>query len=325
MKKARNGIQTMILCHFRVLADGFFGELYNCGAARRQPSMTEDPSRLFDLDRRRRTRSRSARNFAAHDFLHKRVFGDIVERLESTTRRFDMALLYGVGPLASMLTPKAGVDTWVGADLAPERLGAGGLVFDEERSALGPQRLDLIVSLLTLHAANDLAAVLAQHRAALKPDGLFIAALFAEDTLRGLRGSLYAAETALSGGVSPRIAPFATLKDLGALLHRAGFALPVADLDRIEVRYADPRRLLGDLKGMGETGFFTPRTRPLGRKLLASALEEFATRGGVERFDIAFLTGWAPHPDQQKPQKPGSARYSLEKAVKEAGGPGVAD
>ncbi|NWG70019.1 MAG: methyltransferase domain-containing protein [Parvularculaceae bacterium] len=287
--------------------------------------MTKDPSRLFDPVRRRRTRSRAARDFAAHDFLHRRVFGDIVERLESTTRRFDTALLYGVGPLASMLTPKAGVGRRVAADIASERLGAGRLVFDEERSALAPRRFDLIVSLLTLHAANDLAAALAQHRAALKPDGLFIAALFAEETLGNLRRSLYAAETELYGGVSPRIAPFATLKDLGGLLQRAGFALPVADLDRIEVRYADPKRLLDDLKGMGETGFFAPPRRPLGREVLARALEEFSTRGGVERFDIAFLTGWAPHPDQQKPQKPGSARYSLEKAVREAGGPGAAD
>lgn len=274
------------------------------------------PPAIFDRARWRRARSRSAGVFAGHDFLHRRVFGDIVERLESTTRRFDRAIFYGVGPLASMLTEKAGVAHAWCADIAAERIEPGGLSFDEERSALAPQSLDLIVSLLTLHAANDPLGALIQHQAALKPDGLFIGAMFAEGTLGNLRRSLYAAESALQGGVAPRIAPFSTLRDLGGLLQRAGFALPVADIDRIEIRYEDPMGLLADLKGIGETGSLAAQSRPLGRRLVARALEEFAQTGGVERFEIAFLTGWAPHPDQQKPLSPGSARHSLEKAVK---------
>ncbi|MEQ1930021.1 MAG: methyltransferase domain-containing protein [Parvularculaceae bacterium] len=277
--------------------------------------------RIFNRRRWARARARASRGFSAFDFLHRRAFADVIDRLESASRSFDDALIYGAGDLASTLTPKAEVNRYALADIAAERLplepDAARAVFDEERSPLAAGRFDLIVSLLTLHAANDLIGALAQYRVALKPDGLFIAALFGEETLRALRAALYTAETELAGGVSPRIAPFATLKDLGAALQRAGFALPVADVDNVEVRYEEPQRLISDIRGMGEAGFFDASRRPLTRDLLAAALQQFERAGGVERFDIVYLTGWAPHPGQQKPLQPGSAAHSLERAVRE--------
>jgi SAM-dependent methyltransferase len=280
--------------------------------------MTAAPPLLFDRRRWRAARAQAAPGFAAFDFLYRRAFADIVDRLESVNRRFDAALFYGAGDCVSMLTEKAAVDCFALADAAPARLApmpVPKFAFDEERSALAPARFDLIVSVMTLHATNDLIGALAQYRAALKPDGLFLAALFAEETLSGLRRALYAAETRISGGVSPRIAPFPMLKDLGGAMQRAGFSMPVADLDRMEIRYQEPGRLLEDLKGMGETGFFAPARRPLSRRMAGDALDSFRAGGAVERFDIAYLTGWAPHAGQQKPLKPGSGAQSLEKAV----------
>lgn len=276
--------------------------------------------KIFDRKRWRRARARAAATFSRHDFLHRRAFGDIVERLEAASRSFDCALLYGVGGLSDMLTADAAVRAFALADLDAARIAPGtpSLVMDEERSPLAPQRFDLIVSLLTLHAANDLVGALAQHRMALKPDGLFIAAVLAEETLRTLRRAFYAAEAALKGGVAPRLAPFGSARDLGDALQRAGFALPVVDIDNVEVRYSEPARLLSDLKGMGETGFLAARSVPLTSAILTEALAEFARNGGVERFDIAFLTAFAPHSSQQQPLKPGTAEMSMERAVKGA-------
>lgn len=281
------------------------------------PEMTFDPPQIFSRTRIRRARARSAGRFAEFDFLHRRAMADIVDRLETVTRDFDCALFSGAGALSEMLTPGCGVKSLVSADIAPARLagGAPAIAFDEERAPLAPRKFDLIVSLLTLHAANDLVGALAQARAALKPDGLFLAALFGEETLRTLRRALYVAESEIAGGVSARIAPFAGVRDLGAALQRAGFALPVVDVDNVEVRYETPARLLRDLRGMGEAGILAERARPLTRRLLADALAEFAAAGGTERFDIVYLTGWAPDPSQQKPLLPGSAAHSLEKAV----------
>ncbi|MEX0644528.1 MAG: methyltransferase domain-containing protein, partial [Parvularculaceae bacterium] len=191
------------------------------------------------------------------------------------------------------------------------------VVADEERGPFAPQSVDLVVSLLTLHDANDIVGALAQHRAALKPDGLFLAALFGEETLLELKEAFYAAEAELSGGVSPRIPPFSGVRDLGQALQRAGFALPVVDVDKVAVRYGEPLRLLKDLRGMGESASLQARSRPLGRTLLARALRRFAERG-VAHFDIVYLTGWAPHASQQKPLAPGSATGSLADAVRKS-------
>ncbi|MHA7871703.1 MAG: methyltransferase domain-containing protein [Hyphococcus sp.] len=242
---------------------------------------------------------------------------DIVDRLESVNRDFPRALFYGAGDLTTMLTVKCGVHDVVHADLSAKRLATQGsrIVYDEEAAPFAPQSFNLIVSVLILHHANDLVGALAQMRAQLKPDGLLIAALFGEDTLSALRRALYAAETAVCGGVSARIAPFASVRDLGACLQRAGFALPVADMDHVSVRYETPLRLLQDLRGMGETSILRDRPPPFSRALVARTLSEIEQAGQI-CFDLVFLTGWAPHESQQKPLKPGSAKASLADAVK---------
>jgi SAM-dependent methyltransferase len=194
---------------------------------------------------------------------------------------------------------------------------------DSEPLPLAPQSIDLLVSALALQFVNDLPGVLAQARRALKPDGLLLAALIGGDSLTELRQSFAAAEAEVEGGVSPRVAPFADLRDVGALLQRAGFALPVTDVDRIVVRYDNAFALMHDLRRMGATNILTERRRTLSRRatLLKMAhvyTERFADPDGRIRatFDIIWLSGWAPHESQQKPLKPGSAKMSLEAAVK---------
>lgn len=241
---------------------------------------------------------------------------DVADRLESVTRDFPRALVYGAGSLTGMLTPACGVGDIVDADFDRARIGRGGrsVVYDEEASPFAPASFDLIVSLLTLHAANDPVGALVQMRAALKPDGLLIAVLFAGETLAELRAALYESEAECAGGVSPRIAPFADVRDLGAALQRAGLALPVADLDRVRVSYRDPARLLADIKGMGETGCLSRRGKGLRRDTLAAAARRIAAQEAIT-FDLVTITGWAPHESQQKPMAPGSARQSLKSAL----------
>lgn len=276
------------------------------------------PPLLFDVQRRARARARAAKTFADHDFLHRRVMLDIVDRLETVTRRFGDAVVYGASGLTGLLTPACSVGRLVCADLARSRLPGGGIAFDEDFNPFTDGTLDLAVSVLTLHAVNDPVGAITQWRKALRPDGLFIAAIFAEDTLSTWRAALYAAEAAQKGGVAPRVHPFAAVQDLGAALQRAGFALPVVDIDHVDITYQDAGRLLADLKGMGETGALANAPPPAGRGLLADALARLDRAGGKVRFDIAYLTGWAPHPSQPKPLKPGSATQGLEAAVKAA-------
>jgi len=202
--------------------------------------------------------------------------------------------------------------------------GRGGprVQLDEERLAFADQSLDLVVSTLALHWSNDTPGVLIQIRRALRPDGLFLGAILGGSTLTELRQSLTEAEAELSGGAGLRIAPFADAFDAAGLLQRAGFALPVADVDRVRVRYAHPLKLIADLRAMGETNALVDRARqPLSRQVLARACEIYAQRFAepdgrvVATFDIITMTGWAPHPDQQKPLKPGSAKMRLADAL----------
>jgi SAM-dependent methyltransferase len=273
----------------------------------------------FDRGLYARRRAQSARRFPEHDFLHRRAMEDVVDRLETVTRSFPLALFYGAGHLLPALTPACGVATAIAADFAQERVGAAAsrIVYDEERAPLADARFDLIVSLLTLHSTNDPIGALVQMRRALKPDGLLIAVAFAEDTLAGLRAALYAAEAETSGGVSLRVAPFAGVRDWGAALQRAGFALPVADLDRVKVQYRSPKRLFQDLRGMGETASLTGRARPLSKAAAAALFARLGESPEVA-YDMVVMTGWAPHESQPKPLKPGSARVSLKNAVNRA-------
>lgn len=215
------------------------------------------------------------------------------------------------------------VGTVIETDLSAAMLaGRPGLQADEERLPFADESLDLVVSTLALHWTNDLVGALVQIRRALKPDGLFIGAILGGATLTELRQSLLQAEAELTDGAGLRVSPFADGFDGAALLQRAGFALPVADLDRVTVRYDHPLKLIGDLRAMGETNALLDRSRrPLSRPVLMRACaiyaEKFAQPDGriPATFEIVTLTGWAPHPDQQQPLKPGSAKMRLADAL----------
>ncbi|MDB5483061.1 MAG: SAM-dependent methyltransferase [Caulobacteraceae bacterium] len=288
------------------------------------------PPRIFDRDLHARRLTRAAKSFSAADFLKRRAATDIVERLEAINRRFELAADLGArdGTFARALAASPAADKiglLVQSDLSAAMLaGATGprLVADEERTPFAPGRLDLIVSSLALHWVNDLVGALIQIRLALAPDGLFVGAMLGGSTLTELRAALLAAEADLRGGAGPRISPFADAADGAALMQRAGFALPVIDTDVVTVRYEHPLRLLADLRAMGETSALLERPAvPLTRAVLTRACQLYQERnagpdGRVPgTFEILTLTGWAPHPDQQRPLRPGSAKARLADAL----------
>ena len=292
--------------------------------------MTSAPPRLFDRDLHRRRLDRAAPAYGAADFLKARAASDAVERLEAIMRDFPLAVDLGArnGAFTAALAQseaKAKVGALIEADLSHRMLsGRAGLKVqaDEERLPFADESLNLVVSLLTLHWANDLVGALIQIRQALKPDGLFLGALLGGATLTELRQCLTQAEAELLGGAGLRVSPFADVLDGAALLQRAGFALPVADLDRVTVRYASAIALIRDVRAMGESNVLVDRARkPLTRPVLRRAAEiyheRFSEADGRVRatFDIVTLTGWAPHPDQQQPLRPGSAKMRLADAL----------
>lgn len=255
------------------------------------------------------------------DFLMQRTAEDLADRLGAVERKFGKAaaLFCQTRSAADILTEsgKVGDVTRVESDAAFLD-DATGLVAPPETVPFEPESLDLAVSLLSLQAMNDIPGMLIQIRRALKPDGLFLGAFAGAGTLSELRESLLAAETELHGGASPRVLPFTDVRDAGALLQRAGFALPVADVETVTVRYATLFDLMADLRGMGETSALLDRSRRPGtRKLFARAAEIYAERfsdadGRVRAsFSIVWMSGWAPDASQQKPLKPGSATVSL--------------
>lgn len=279
--------------------------------------MSDVPT-VFDESLRRRRRQRAASGFGAFSFLADSAATELGERLSAIDRDFHQAVWYGAAPAPSL--PRV---SWRHGDAAAAFVPAGGVVYEEQRLPFAAEALDLYASALTLHAVNDLPGALAQIRRALKADGLFVAALFGGQTLHELRLSLAEAEIEIDGGLSPRVSPFIDVRDAGALLQRAGFALPVADVDTISVRYEHPLKLIGDLRGMGETNVLSERRRVfLKRRVLMRAseiyLEKFGGSDGriAATFDIVYLTGWAPHASQQQPLKPGSGKVSLKDALK---------
>lgn len=280
------------------------------------------PPTIFDRRLYAQRRDRAASTLSEHDFLHRRAMYDIVDRLESVTRDFPRTLIFGGGGFTSMLTPNCGIGEIIEADMSFARLSNNmkSITYDEEKLPFAPAAFDLVVSLLTLHTANDLIGALTQMRIALKPDGLLIATMFGEETLRELRTALYASEGRFAGGVSPRISPFATVTDLGGALQRAGFALSVVDLDHVLVAYRDPMWLLRDLKGMGETNCLAKRGKGLRRDALDATLAALSADEGTITFDLVTVTGWAPHESQPKPLRPGSATHSLKGAIAEFAG-----
>jgi SAM-dependent methyltransferase len=258
-------------------------------------------------------------------FLLDRVAADLAERLGAVKRRFPLAVdLATPGEaIARTLEESGQVDTIVAAEpLAGLRASGSRAVADEEALPFANESLDLIVSALALQWTNDLPGALVQIRRALKPDGLFLAALVGGDSLRELREALAAAEAEVEGGASPRVAPFTDVRSAGSLLQRAGFALPVVDIERLTLRYGRLQDLFRDLRRMGATNVLIERRRvPLRRATLTRAAaiygERFADPDGRLRatFEILWLSGWAPHESQQQPLKPGSAKSRLADAL----------
>jgi SAM-dependent methyltransferase len=273
-----------------------------------------------------RARRRRAAAIGPETFLLDRVADDLADRLAVVLRRFDLALDLGSpgDAVRTALGRLGSIGNIVSAGPALEAKSATApfVVADEEALPFRDAAFDLVVSTLSLQFVNDLPGTLVQIRRALKPDGLFLAALIGGETLTELRQSFAAAESEIEGGVSPRVAPFADLRDLGALLQRAGFALPVTDVDRVTVRYDTAFALMRDLRRMGATNALFDRRRvPLKRATLMRMAEIYAERfadgdGRVRAtFEIVWLSGWVPHPSQQQPLRPGSAKSRLADAL----------
>lgn len=285
------------------------------------------PPPLFDRRLHRLRLDRAAPRYA--DFLKRRAAEDMVDRLASILREFsvgvDLGARTGAFRRALAASPAAGrVGLLIESDASARMLaGREGLrvAADEERLPFAEGSLDLATSGLALHWTDDLPGALVQIRRALKPDGLFLGAFLGGATLQELRWALTEAETELLGGAGPRVSPFAGAYDGASLLQRAGFALPVSDVDRVTVRYADPLGLLRDLRAMGETNTLYARPGPLTRGVLSRAFELYAARYAAPdgrlpaTFDIVSLQGWAPHESQPKALRPGSAKARLADAL----------
>lgn len=270
------------------------------------------PAPLFD---RALAQQRAARKHSADpNILTRTIAEELVERLAFINRRFDEALLIAAEPEAIAARLREG--------------GQVGNVVLRTPSAndgldLPAARYDALFSILDLQTVNDVPGALIQMRRALKPDGLLLACLFAGDTLSELRQSWLAAETAVAGGVTPRVSPMIDVRELGGLLQRAGLALPVADLDRTMVRYPDAVALIHEIRELGLSNILVGRSRtPVSRRLMGAAVnhyqQHFADPDGRVRatVEVAWITGWAPHESQQKPLKPGSAKARLADALK---------
>ncbi|MDA1090301.1 MAG: methyltransferase domain-containing protein [Proteobacteria bacterium] len=295
-----------------------------------------DSITVFNRHAVRRHRDRAAIGAAGaadndSDFLFRESAERLLDRLDDVTRSFPRVLEFGcrTGHMGRALRARRGIDTLVQCDLSEDmakhalsETGGLALAADEEALPFGGAVFDLIIGNLSLHWVNDLPGALIQIRRALKPDGLFLAAMFGGETLIELRQSLAEAEIAEEDGLSPRVSPMAEVRDLGGLLQRAGLALPVVDSDTLTVMYPDPMALMADLRAMGETnaavqsrkGFTRPATLTAAAARYAAL---FADGDGKipATFQILTLTGWAPDASQQQPLTPGSATARLADAL----------
>jgi SAM-dependent methyltransferase len=269
--------------------------------------MTAEP---FDIASLSRNRTRARRGGDDALFLQTRALDQVSERLAEVNRSFTTpAVVSGFPDIWSALRP-AGTS------------GTPKMVAEAEVLDLAPGEHDLIVHALSLHWANDPVGQMIQCRRALRPDGLFLGVLFGGRSLNELRAVLAEAESSLTGGLSPRVAPMAEIRDLGALVQRAGFALPVADSDSYTVTYPDLFALMRDLRAMGEGNALSGRRRELTRRMLFTRAAElyqqhFADTDGrlPATVEMITLTGWAPHGSQQQPLRPGSAATRLADAL----------
>lgn len=262
---------------------------------------------LFDFAAGLHARRRALK-LAGDRFLDRAAAEGLADRLSAVTRKFALGLWIGEN-VPPEIAPFA--QDWVRADFQ------GNEILEVEAN-----KFDLAVSLFSLQTINDLPGALVQIRRALKPDGLFVGALLGGGTLSELRDAFAVAESGTRGGVSPRVSPFADVRDMGGLLQRAGFALPVADVERLTVRYGDFFALTRDLRAHGFTNVMSERSRTLLRRdTLAALVSHYAARhadpDGKLRacFETLYLTGWGPHDSQQKPLAPGSAKSRLAEAL----------
>lgn len=286
-----------------------------------------DSMLVFDRALVRRRRERAVAAGDAQDFLFAEVATRLADRLDDVRRSFGVAVEIGArgGHLSRAILAGGRVQQLFLSDSSPALLASApvpAIAADEELLPFAPESLDLVIGSLSLHWVNDLPGAFAQIRRALRPDGLFLAAMLGGQTLTELREVLMDAELAVTGGVSPRVSPMADLRDAAGLLQRAGFALPVADRDTLTVAYSDMFALLRDLRGMGETNAVRARRPgPLPRAVLAEAAALYAKRHAMRdgrvraSFEVLYLSGWAPSATQQKPLRPGEARNSLADAL----------
>ena len=292
-----------------------------------QAVATPDPLLVFDRTVLRQRRDRAARDWDSQAFLKREIAERLVERLDDVRRSFSRALDLGChgDEVAAALRNRTAIGQLVRSDLGfafARHAGGPAVVADEEALPFEPQSFDLVLSAMSLHWVNDLPGTLIQIGRILKPDGLFLGAMLGGETLWQLRQALAAAESEIEGGLSPRVSPFADLRDAAGLLQRAGFALPVADGETIDVEYESALALMRDLGAMGEGNLVAERRRGLARRatLLRAAEiygERFARPSGrvTASFEVLFLHGWAPHASQPKPLKPGSAARRLAEAL----------
>ncbi len=278
------------------------------------------PPRIFDRALVARRRDRAAARVADVAPILQAAAEFLLDRLDDTTRRFEAALdIGGRGVVAPMLRAR-GIARVTSMDLSPRMaaLGGGGAVAaDEEWLPFAPESFDLVVANLSLHTVNDLPGALVQLRRAMRPDGLFLASLPGLGTLQPLREALVEAEATASGGASPRVAPFPELRDMAALLQRAGLALPVADMVELPLAWRSAMGLVRDLRAAGEQNAVlarNPRTPPRAMFPLAfAALEQHSPI--ALPLPMLMLTGWAPHDSQSRPARPGSATARLAEAL----------
>ena len=275
------------------------------------------PPRIFDRKAYRARRIRAA-SAGSDLILIEDTAAQAAFRISAINRRFARGLdLHSRATAFPALQPLA--DTWVRTGNFAD---ASSAIADDECLPFAEESFDLVTSILSLHAVTDLPGTLIQIRRLLKPDGLFMAAMFGGETLRELRLAFAAAEETTLGGASPRVAPFADVRDVGGLLQRAGFALPVTDVERTVIRYRELPRLFADLRAIGETNVLADRRKEaLSKRTLAVLFQEYEARFGDSEkrlpatFEVVFLTGWAPHESQQKPLRPGSAKARLSDAL----------
>jgi len=282
---------------------------------------------IFDRRLVRARRDRAAVNFDEFDFLFREVADRLADRLLDITRAFPVALELGchTGGLKRVLAGRGKIETLVQCDLSENmarRANELAVIADEEVLPFEGPCFDLVLSNLSLHWVNDLPGALAQANRCLKPDGLFLGAILGGDTLHELRDCLMQAELRLCGGFSPRLSPFAQVRDVGALLQRAGFSLPVTDSDVITVTYQNAFQLMSDLRGMGETEATFARPKQFTRReLFLQAANLYQERYGTidgrisATFEVIYMHGWSPHDSQQKPLRPGSAKTRLADAL----------